>query len=97
MELHTQFVMTELSDALEMLLQAETLNPNGERVDINRGSDIFKRQLLSHFREARCVFSEIQSNRSEENVENVWSVSLHVEKDIDRQRRTAVEATVLNI
>ncbi|KAL4297095.1 hypothetical protein GQ457_12G000920 [Hibiscus cannabinus] len=63
---------------------------NGEHVDISHESDILKRQFLGHFREARDVFSEIQSDRSEENVENVWSVSLHVEKDIDRQQRAAV-------
>ncbi|KAL4272844.1 hypothetical protein GQ457_13G005720 [Hibiscus cannabinus] len=39
----------------------------------------------------------LMSDRSEENVENVWSISLHVEKDIDRRRRAAVGATVLNI
>ncbi|KAL4290764.1 hypothetical protein GQ457_14G026170 [Hibiscus cannabinus] len=61
-------------------------NSNGERVDISRESDILKRQLLDHFREARDVFSEIQSDRSEENVENVWSMSLNVENDINRQR-----------
>ncbi|KAL4282914.1 hypothetical protein GQ457_16G015900 [Hibiscus cannabinus] len=46
-------------------------NPNGERVDISRGSDILKRRLLRHFCEAQGVFSGIQSNRSEENVENI--------------------------
>ncbi|KAL4387577.1 hypothetical protein GQ457_09G023970 [Hibiscus cannabinus] len=79
------------------LIVQKTANPNGERVDIIRGSDILKRRLLGHFCEARGVFSEIQSDRSEENVENVWSVSLHVEKDIDRWRRPTIEATVLNI
>ncbi|KAL4297696.1 hypothetical protein GQ457_12G017210 [Hibiscus cannabinus] len=49
---------------------------------------------LNHFREARGVFSEIQSDRSEENVKNLWSVSLHVEKDINRRRQTVVGATV---
>ncbi|KAL4333430.1 hypothetical protein GQ457_07G044910 [Hibiscus cannabinus] len=62
--------------------------------NISRGSVILKRRLLSHFREARVVFSKIQSDRSEENIE---SVSLHNEKDIDRQQRTTVGATMLNI
>ncbi|KAL4334798.1 hypothetical protein GQ457_07G044450 [Hibiscus cannabinus] len=74
-----------------------TSNPNGERVYISHGSDIPKRQLLGHFRKARDVFSKIQSDRSEENVENVWSVSLHVEKDIDQRRQTTVGTTKINI
>ncbi|KAL4303928.1 hypothetical protein GQ457_10G023820 [Hibiscus cannabinus] len=43
-----------------------------------------RRRVLGHFCKARDVFSEIHSDISEENAENVKLVSLYVEKDIDR-------------
>ncbi|KAL4351407.1 hypothetical protein GQ457_06G005170 [Hibiscus cannabinus] len=75
------------SETLNYTPVAVGANPNGGRVDISRKSDILKRRLLGHFREVRDVSSEIQSDRNEEDVENVWSVSLHVEK---RHRPTTV-------
>ncbi|KAL4323729.1 hypothetical protein GQ457_11G006090 [Hibiscus cannabinus] len=73
-----------LEIAIYTLHQLRTTNLNGEYVDISRGSNILKQRLLDHFREAHSVFLEIQTDRSEENIKNVWLVSLHVKKDIDR-------------
>ncbi|KAL4303117.1 hypothetical protein GQ457_10G016550 [Hibiscus cannabinus] len=73
--------------------ERRTTNPNGGRVDISRESDILKRRLLGYFHEARGVSSEIQFDRSEEEVDNTWSLSLHVEK---RHRPTVTNDGLLD-